>query len=274
MAKNQKSVEPDDGEDGEENGAGMIGTALAVGDSKPFTALLGPAFTHLGNYLGKRTQDWVDGLEERRAKNTRIHVEKVKTVEHIPDEGQDPTERQAHLLIDWVAQAQKVDPEKEDDLAALWQGILSGIYRNEADTEELITILNQMNRTDARALLDLGSERWLSRNALDGTRVVHFERLGILARYGWVDASNELSRLPAAIMMTMTFAFVMHAWAALDNNSRPGLTEALAPLGYAAFGSVLIFAAMLITRRAGTFRLTNLGRKLRKSGLNYWNPPT
>jgi hypothetical protein len=270
----EKKVETADEPEKEENkGVDMIGSAVAVGNSKPFSALLGPAFGHLGDFLGKRTKEWVDGVEARRAKNTHFHVNKVKTIEHIPEEVQVATERQAVALIEWAEEAQKVDPEKEDDLSALWQGILGGIFRNEPDSEEMIAVLKQMKRSEARALLELQSTAWFHREEIDPARVVHFEQLGLLTRYAWYEVHRQdLKFLLTAASIFLSFAFLLPALAIINPIWRTDAktSEAIAFFGYLASGTMLIFGVMRIAQIFGKLKLTHLGRRLRESGLKYW----
>ncbi|WP_274427300.1 hypothetical protein [Chelativorans sp. YIM 93263] len=169
------------------------GALVGAANSKPFTALFGPAFDVLGVYWGERMQEWVNS---KRAKNINAHVEKVKTVEHIDGEAKEPTERQAAAMLDWAEEAQKVDPERENDLAALWQGILGRIYKDD-ETEELVALLKQMNRSDARVLLDLPSS-WFPREELDPIRAERFQRLGLIFAYDWRQATRR--SLPTTTM--------------------------------------------------------------------------
>lgn len=251
---------------------GTAGVLVNVANSKPFTALFGPAFGKLGDYWGERMEHWV---ETKRAKNIDAHIKKVNSVENAGGELKEPTERQAEAMLEWAGEAQKVDPEREDDLAALWQGILGRIYRDE-DTEYLVSILKQMNRGDAKALLEM-PKGWFRREDLDPVRVEKFQRLGVLASFNWRQAIP--STLPLALMVVLISVTIAYAFPALltvrEGEAGPTSAEKLlaamsVPL---AFIPIFVLATVFfgpIVRRLSSVRLSQLGLQLRDSGSRFY----
>ncbi|WP_156913562.1 hypothetical protein [Mesorhizobium sp. WSM3224] len=253
---------------------GVAGALVNVANSKPFTALLGPAFGVLGDYWGERMKQWVDA---KRAKNVAEHVEKVKTIEHIATEIIEPTERQAAAMLDWAEEAQKIDPEREDDLAALWQGILGRIY-NDEDTEELVATLKQMNRGDAKALLEMSTE-WFPGETLDPIRSARFQRLGLLVLFDWRPEVRD--RLPSSILFVVAavmagFVIPPFLTVQIGEGGASGMSRLIAALSVPLAVTLALASAMAffgpIMRRISNVRLSRLGQQLLESGSRYYQP--
>ncbi|MDR7145170.1 hypothetical protein [Rhizobium sp. BE258] len=137
----------------------LEGAALSAGKTLEkagvFKALLQPSAKALGDYWGKRTQQWVEGLNERRAKNVSQHMTKVKAVAKLSPPDVAPTERQFTSLLEWTSEAQTIDPEAEPELSALWQALLADILRNDPYADEMRVVLQEMTRADAQAFLTM-----------------------------------------------------------------------------------------------------------------------
>jgi hypothetical protein len=216
----------------------------------------------------------VDSLEERRAKNVRDHIERVKGTEKIPEEERDRSEHEMLLLLQWVDEAQKVNPEAEADLAALWQGILADIYRNEGDSDELMAALKLMKRSDALALLQMPRRRWIEQDVIGRSRATHFQTLGLMEPFGWRDArQREFMNYPMLAFMAVICAFsAIMLLSALPPYAAPVPASVLAGAGLMLGAMALLLGALKVISHIGNYRLTRLGQRLRNNGLKYWKP--
>ncbi|MEI4482663.1 MULTISPECIES: hypothetical protein [unclassified Phyllobacterium] len=251
----------------------MITSAVAVANSKPISDLLGPSAKTLGLFLGKKTQAWVDGREASRAQNARTHLDKVREIEHLKDPNPSPTERQAALLVEWAEQAQTVDPDQEDDLASLWQATLAGIYRNDVYAEEMIITLKQLNRLQAKLLLETPSG-WFRPTAFDDFNLLKFKSLGLVSPYSWTRSHDKLQLL--WILAGCFVAFAMFYIVPTLYETSSGETRNFPELQMARLTGVLAGSAVVFTlayfalQRLGTYCLTRVGRNLRDQGRKYW----
>ncbi|WP_413711755.1 hypothetical protein [Rhizobium sp. Rhizsp82] len=263
----------------------LEGAALSAGKALEkagvWKALLLPASKVLGDFMGKRTQEWVDGLDERRAKNVEAHYAKMKTIEHIDPPKNGPTERQFTALVEWTAEAQTVDPEAEPELAALWQSLLGDIYRNDPYADELASILKNMTRADARMFLNGRYHRKpfilfreMDRNDIGPPYIERFKQWGLISRRMAVER----------ITLILAVSFVGGTSGLLASRA-PYFKALLFPSSESASGlwtwSLAVTIASLLAIFMSTFimdiarmELTPLGRRLYYSGRRYLDAPT
>jgi len=259
----------------------LEGAALSAGKALEkagvVKALLHPSAKALGDYWGKRTQQWVEGLDERRAKNVNQHMAKVKAVEKLSPPETTPTERQFASLIEWTSEAQTIDPEAEPELSALWQALLADILRNDPSADEMRIVLQQMTRADAQALLTMEIyQRPFSpfhfafnpnRSGPGQPYLDRFKRWGLL--------TNTLTlRRVAARSIILIMAMIV----AVAGSQMPdmlmligfGQEARMLPAASTVFaGSMVAVIAFSLVGELGRFGYTRLGWRLRESGERY-----
>lgn len=254
-----KEVDTSEGND-------MLGPVTAVANAAQKAGLikdlLGPSAKVLGNHWGKRTQEYVDGLEARRQKNVTEHYERVKKVGKVEPPRNGPTERQFTAILEWTHQAQTVDPEEEPELAAMWQSLLSDIYKNDPYSEEIQAVLKNMTRGDARTFLNL--HPWHSRPIPSP----YFERF---KQWGLVETrlrSNQIAQMSAMGILAIMIALI--------GQSAPGIMPfadafaALMPVVSIMFGGFIAAALVVMAvRDLNRVRMTPLGEHLFTSGRRY-----
>jgi len=258
--------------EGESEVAPISAITTAVGaaaESSVGKSLLGPAATALGKYFGRRTEAWIEQREQRQKQNVAGHLEHIKTIEHIavPNE---PTERQADKLDEWAEFAQNIDPEKDTELAALWQALLSEIIRDDPDADDLIGTLRQLNAADAQALLDM-SQGWMPEAVVDELRVTKLVNLGLLERYR-LSRDRRLSWLfiaAAFLGLAIPILWISTTVGSGESNGLPFTTRQLVLWGlFTVLGAGIYLVASMFLKYASV-RLTRLGRKLQEEGLTY-----
>lgn len=250
-------------------GNDMLGPVTAVANAAQKSGLvkdlLSPSAKALGNYWGKRTQEYVDGLEARRQKNVAEHYERVKKVSNPKPPENGPTERQFAAIVNWTESAQSVDPEQEPELAAMWQSLLSDIYKNDPYSDEVQSVLKNMTRGDAHTFLRL--DRWSS-------TTVPSPYLERFKQWGLVD--NRIKSDQILKMSVMTIAALMIA---LIGQSAPSLFPsgsdpflALMPIISIFFGGSIAAAMVIRTiQNLNRVRMTPLGEHLYVSGTRFLN---
>jgi hypothetical protein len=132
---------------------GLAGAAVAVANSKPFTSLFGPSAKALGEYWGEITEAKVEGWRRKRVENTAAHVERVMALDG--EHSAPYTEERARLQDEWRESAEKIDPEHEPEIAALWEGLLSSIMRGDAYAGDMLAALQALRASDAWLLMRL-----------------------------------------------------------------------------------------------------------------------
>ena len=122
----------------------------AAASRGPLSALLGPAATVLGTRLG----DWTERAFGKGRDNVRRHIEAVQAknpqLEHIEI---DATPGKQQDLFDW-AQESKQYSEDDEDLSALWRGILDEILSNDDSQKRTISFAKELDRRDLALLCE------------------------------------------------------------------------------------------------------------------------
>jgi hypothetical protein len=243
----------------------LVGAANAAQKAGLVKALLLPSAKALGDYMGNRTQEWVEGLGARRAKNVAAHSAKVKAAGKVDAPVNGPTERQFNALMQWTEQAQAVDPDLEPELAAFWQSLLADIYANDPLADELQVILKEMTRGDAQALLSMHPNR---NRDLRPPYVERFKRWGLTEAR--ID-SRKISQMVAVAILGVTVAIVgvqtPFLFPTFEYKDAQEVTPAIAIL-FGGFSAALIASIFLL--EFGKSRLSPLGRRLWESGNKYF----
>jgi hypothetical protein len=245
-------------------GGALVGAANAAQKAGLVRALFHPSAKALGDYWGKRTQEYVEGLDERRAKNVATHDAKVKADGTVKMPPNGPTERQFNALMQWTEKAQAVDPDAEPELAAMWQSLLSEIYSNDPQADELQGILKDMTRGDAKALLMMTPCR---NRDLRAPYAERFKRWGLIENR--ID-SRRISQVAAAAIFAVTVALVgvqsPYLFPTFKYASAQEATPAIAIL----FGGFMVAAiALVVILDVGAVKLSPLGRRLWENGNKY-----
>lgn len=163
-----------------EGGADLptVGNAIAkVANSGPGKALLTPAATAFGKYLGWRTEEMTEQWKKQRETNVENHAEKVKKREGEPIVRQ-PSEKQIDLVNEWADRAQEVDPQ-DQEIAALWQSLLAAIYRKEIAAAEWLAVIRQLDERDAMFLIRV-PRRFVPRTPRERTLCDKFAKIGLM----------------------------------------------------------------------------------------------
>lgn len=256
----------------------VVGTAVAVANSKPISALLTPTFAAIGNDWGQQTQERIDRRNAKRRENLLGHVDAVRRLKPELEVDDPPTESAERFAQEWGEGAQSVDPQREADLAALWQGLLGSIYDGD-DVELQIVTLKKMTSTDARMLLNFRDHR----ADLERDQIERLRALGLIELRPFIDTHRHLL-VQATLLATVTFLVYnaadlsavlvpagMLSSSDIDQISR--VAHLLAPfllLVVAATAGIAILSSLArssaLAKRA---RLTTLGRRLRESASTY-----
>lgn len=227
-----------------------------------FKNLFGPPSKVIG-------ENWAKNLEShyarKRETNTQQHYERVKQVAKISPPVGGPTERQAEAVLDWVEDAQKVDPENEPELAAFWQSLLADIYNNDPITDDIRPILKTMSRGDARVLLGLQPH----------SRQMHVESPYLERFSGWGIISKARSQ---AVLWRSSMLGVASLTIGLLSQSLPlnlgNYTDGLLPAMGLLIGGTGIFASItLAINIINSYQLTRLGERIVLDARKYAKTP-
>lgn len=266
--QNPEDVEDVDATGDDDMALSVIGAAASAAQKAGLIkALLHPSAKALGDYMGKRTQEWVDGLDARRARIVSTHYEKVKIIDHITPPKNGPTERQFNALVAWTEQAQSVDPEEEPELAALWQSLLSEIYNNNPYADEILVVLKNMTRGDARTFLRLSEE---GRHHIPPPYLERFKQWG-LVETGM--SSRQLSYTAACLVLALMIALIGQSLPANQILS-PEFVAVIPTMGILAGGMIAVMVSYMVIRDFSRARLTPLGYRLIRSGTKYFSAQT
>lgn len=259
-----------DSEKNDESGLNLpaVKAATDVMNSKPMTALLGPAFSAFGRYWGERAEEMVERWNEKRQRNMADHVQRVADAGVPPPEK--PTENQFKQQAEWAAGASEVDPEEEPELAALWQSVLERINRSDRDSEKLLNVLREIEPEDAEYLLRrAGRHTW---RANDEDQIV-FDRLiaaGLLekVRFLYYRPHGIVVYLLSIACITMLWLFISLSFDLPPFTGFPVSRELLAST-FLLLAGFSVTAAGAVAAYWGTARLSRLGRQLVESGQRY-----
>lgn len=123
-------------------GVGKVVTDLA--DSSVGKALLVPAATSIGQYLGERTEAWVQHRREKRLRNIEAHVHSFeRTFEKDPFETSDDKG-----LFEWLEGVANIDPE-DTELSEVWQAALGRLADGGARRRRLLELAKKLSDEDA-----------------------------------------------------------------------------------------------------------------------------
>lgn len=254
---------------------GVAGAVAAAANSKPGTALLTPSATALGAYLGERTEEWIARRKAKRAKNLRVHRDRVLKIDP-PDLDQDgPTERQFEQAENWAAEAEAVDPERDAELSALWEGLLSSIYRDEDDIAEMMAAVRAMDRRDATVLLKLEHYWTKPHDRSESSSLARLEKTGVVERYSALEVASSvrLQSLVVALVFVAAFGFLLPGIVGrVGLESAAFFEEQVRQMQSLLWAMALGCAAVLAfayTRFWGSFRLSPLGERLQRSALRF-----
>jgi len=278
--------EADDAEDTKDDKSATetaVSLVTSVVETTPMKALLTPAFTHLGAYMGECAGAWVDGLRARREKNLASHIDAVakERPEFNPEK---VTERQARLAIEWAKEAETIDPEAEKELAALWRGLLASINKNDDDAGEMLKILRELSPTQARFILSF-KDGWQQYDRYDG-RIDKMIQAGVFVRFkAWdfVFSRLDIPLLSWSVLFGffgfMSADFLVLYLSTLGYESRPNVIneKILTWLSQNLLIIVLFISTIIVSPivlrsfvAIGRIRLTSIGLALRDIGLTYF----
>lgn len=248
--------------------SGAAGALVAVANSKPVTALLGPAFGALGDYWGERMQETVEGWRKKRAANLQEHVERVLEVEGPPSHAV-PTEEQARLAASWEQVAQTIDPQTDAHLSGLWEGLLGRIYAKDADAAALQEALGQLGPSEAKVLLEFRND---SRPSAELAEIM--EKLEALRLVRGFNILRHYRDRPTQVLMPLLaivagFTFSSYAQVMPSLGELPSTSYVLMAMGPTLGLAGALAAIYPMISRVGRYQLTSLGKKLRSIGLRY-----
>jgi hypothetical protein len=169
---------------------GLVGAASSLAKSGPVRDLLGPAAKVFGKYLGDRAEEAAARWRKQREENLEAHKSRVEEVVGPPKE-RPPSPRQVDLLNAWIEGAEDINEENEE-IASVWQSILAEIYKNEDEVGVRMEVIKKLTPADARILLRLPAEGWVSKRDFDEARLKHLDELGIRCQTGFQDISGPL----------------------------------------------------------------------------------
>jgi hypothetical protein len=121
-----------------------------VADIKPMNALLSPAATVLGEFLGEKVEAWISN---KRTANLHKHIAAVKHKQTRNAESPPPKVETPDLLSRWEDGASKFDPDTDREMAAVWQGILAAIRDGDVYAEEDLKTLEKLSPADILSLI-------------------------------------------------------------------------------------------------------------------------
>jgi hypothetical protein len=246
------------------------GNALTkAAHSGPGKALLTPAAKVFGEYFGWRAKEITDGWKRQREKNLETHAGKVLEKEGTPIP-REPTEKQVILVSEWIERAQEVDPD-DPEISALWQSLLGAIYRKETDAKEWLEVIKQLNESEARLLLRIPGV-FQPVNSREHTQATKLASLGLLESFHWSRFANwrKPEILLALIGLVVAAVFSSVPEAVLFQVVAGVFAKPIA------IGIATLFTAIAVIRLVGTYlreineyRITDLGRDLRRSAWRY-----
>jgi hypothetical protein len=101
---------------------------------------------------------WADQLDAKMRGNTEKHVEAVqkkRTKKGKKTTAEDSSVRAAKSIAEWTEVAAEID-EKDEQLSAVWRGLLDAILDDRDDPEELLRIVRSTSPSDLRLFLARG----------------------------------------------------------------------------------------------------------------------
>ncbi|ARP65496.1 hypothetical protein A9K65_020570 [Mesorhizobium sp. WSM1497] len=254
---------------------GALGAVTSVVNTKPFTALLTPAATSLGNYWGEQTDEWVARRKAKKTRNLIHHRDRVLRLDPPDLDSDGPTERQFEYAEEWAEGAEKIEPERDKELSALWEGLLSEIYRDGDDIQEMMQALKAMERRDAILLLNTGSGWAIPRHQAEQHGLERLARIGVVERYSALRRAGQTRVQSLAILgiFAVAIGFLLPNLLGFLPMSETGKAELLR-YQTILFSCVAVCTAVLAftyTRFWGSFRLTTLGDRLKMSAQRFLN---
>ena len=181
-------------------GAGKVASEIA--DTAVGKALLVPAATAIGNYLGERTEAWVERRRQKRLKNIEKHVHSFEK-KLGTDPFETPDDKGVYEWIQGVADVNPDDPE----LVEVWQAALARLGEGGDKRRRLLEIVRSLGDDEARFVYRL------AQSAAD-LRRIPLENRSLkddLTKKGII-LSNSDSFLQAArfgAILTVFFGFVV-----------------------------------------------------------------
>lgn len=181
-----------------------------------------------------------------------------------------PSERQEEAVEDWVAGAERVSPEREAELAALWQGLLEAIYADDDEMMAMQKALAGLATSDARLLLQI-DPGWSHID--DDERANKLASLGLLRRprlrdmIGTTAIAYAGTGLIGLVVVIAAPALAQALYYDLEDVNR--FTEVFRVFGWLVLVLGCVFLVARPIRLAGSMRLTALGRKLQAMGTKY-----
>ncbi len=246
---------------------GVAGALVNAANSKPVAALLGPLAKAYGDYWGELAEERLARKRERRRQNTYEMIERVLEAEQFSKPADDQTEEDEQLQFDWTTGAEKVDPHRQPELAALWQGLLGRILRKEDDTAEMISVLKQLTAADARLLLIMPKGLHRPEEGLNH-RYEKLENLDLVSRFSPINLKrrNTVINIFSAALFVVSFYGLLIVAKELAPSAFNYNLQVIVPIGLIC---VIMMANIPALLRIGSFQLTPLGLVLRASGKKY-----
>ncbi|SFJ53931.1 hypothetical protein [Bradyrhizobium sp. cf659] len=101
---------------------------------------------------------WADQLDAKMRGNTENHVQAVqkkRTKKGKKTSAEDVSVKAAKSIVEWTEASAEVD-EKDEQLSAVWRGLLDAILDDRDDPEELLRIVRRTAPSDLRLFLTRG----------------------------------------------------------------------------------------------------------------------
>lgn len=247
---------------------GAVGALVQVGNSQPFRDLFGPTAKALGEYWGEVTEEKIQRWRQKKTDNIRRHVSAV--MEETGDEVVEFDEQRAVLQSAWMEQAENVDPEKDEELASLWQGLLHNIMSGGQDSHLMIETLKSLNSREAQVILNHGRRRIPA--SRDTIIYRGLESKGLMIKFGMFEGyrMNSFIYLPfvvAATMLVMTF--LTYFYPEVRSESINIFGQDTSRIILVSLISVFLVSIGYLWIHSLRYYLTPVGARLRYYGLKY-----
>lgn len=181
-----------------------LGSDISKLNDAASKGIIGALFLPSATIIGQELATWFREAFDSRKKNIKSHVDAVRKAN--PDAILEPTPRNADALEVWSKEASAYGPE--DELAALWRGILDRILRNGKDNKSLIEMASS---------LDIADMKLLERLSMNPISNASDSRVNKLVNRGLVYLTLELSRFSKSIVLLIVMALCFFIFDSLIN---------------------------------------------------------